>query len=220
MSPHDMDDAAIEGLVRQVSEGVEIAWQKFWRVVDPALARLVAQPRFLGPFGQREDDRRNIVVEVMARLRADSFHRLKLYLMAREQNPHLTFMTWLRVVAKRVGIDCLRAHPEYVDKRRSADPSRPGTWMHPGTLPSATRLPASRPPVTGRSTAHEMFRHAATALPELQHRALELWIQSETYRDIAEALGLGDPAEAERVVRAAIERLRRHFRDEDAGGTP
>jgi len=35
----------------------------------------------------------------MARLRAERFHRLRLYLEARAHDPRLRFTTWLRVVA-------------------------------------------------------------------------------------------------------------------------
>jgi hypothetical protein len=66
--------------------------------------------------------------------------------------------------------------------------------------------------MTNRGTAHELLQFAAGAIPEDQRRALELWAQSESFEDIARALGMGSAADAERAVRAAIERLRRRFR--------
>jgi DNA-directed RNA polymerase specialized sigma24 family protein len=208
------DEDELERLVIAAAARDEAAWQQLWAAVEPPLLRIVAQPRFLGRLGQREDDRRNIVVAVMARLRADQFHRLKLYLDARRANPRLRFISWLRVVAKRVGIDYLRAHPDYV-RRHDADASRPGAWVDAGTLPPASQLVGERPPVTNRGTARALLQFAAGAIPDEQRRALELWAQSESFEDIARVLGLATGQQAERMVRAAIERLRRRFREVD-----
>src|SRR6187397_2628924 len=116
-----LDEDEIESLVAAAATADEAAWQQLWASIEPPLLRIVAQPRFLGRLGQREDDRRNIVVDVMARLRGNDFDRLRLYLGSRKDNPQLKFMTWLRVVAKRVGIDYMRGHPDYIDRRRQAD---------------------------------------------------------------------------------------------------
>src|SRR5438552_18857796 len=102
-----VDDHEIEDLVAAASAADEAAWQRLWAAIEPPLLRIIAQPRFLGRLGGREDDRRNIVVAVMARLRADGFHRLRMYLDAKRGNPRLRFASWLRVVAKRVGLDTL-----------------------------------------------------------------------------------------------------------------
>ena len=201
----------LETLVAEAAAQDEAAWQKLWAAIEPMLLRIVAQPRFLGRLGQREDDRRNIVVAVMARLRADGFSRLRMYPEARQSNPRLRFMSWLRVVAKRVGIDYLRAHPDYV-RRHDANASRPGVWVDAKTLPPASQLFGERPPVTNRGTARELLAFAAGVIPEQQLRALELWAQSESFDDIAKALGMASAQEAEKTVRAVIERLRRRFR--------
>jgi DNA-directed RNA polymerase specialized sigma24 family protein len=206
-----IDDADLERLVVATADGDQRAWGKLWAAIEPPLSRIIAQPRFLGRLGQGEDDRRNIVVLVMERLRKDGFHRLRLYLDARRGNPRLRFMGWLRVVAKRVGIDCLRAHPEYL-RRHDDNPSEPGRWVEQKTLPPASRIGGERPPVTNRGTARELLQYAAGSVPPEQLRALTLWTESESFGDIAAALGLGGPTDAERLVRAAIERLRRHYR--------
>ncbi|HEU0033195.1 MAG TPA: hypothetical protein VFQ53_21330 [Kofleriaceae bacterium] len=207
-----MDDDELETLVVAAAGQDEAAWQQLWAAIEPPLTKIVAQPRFLGRLGQREDDRRNIVVAVMARLRADRFNRLQLYLDARATNPRLRFMSWLRVVAKRVGIDYLRSHPDYV-RRHDQGASRPGAWVDAGTLPPGSQLFGERPPVTNRGTARELLQYAAGVIPDDQLRALQLWTESESFGDIARTLGLTSPREAERIVRAAIERLRRRFRE-------
>lgn len=206
-----LDEEELETLVVAAAGRDEAAWQRLWAVIEPPLSRIIAQPRFLGRLGQREDDRRNIVVAVMARLRADQFGRLQMYLEARESNPRLRFISWLRVVAKRVGIDYLRSHPDYV-RRHDENASRPGVWVDAGTLPPASQIFGERPPVTNRGTARELLVFAAGAIPDEQRRALELWAQSESFEDIAKALKLASANDAEKMVRAAIERLRRRFR--------
>jgi DNA-directed RNA polymerase specialized sigma24 family protein len=206
-----LDEEEVELLVAAAAGRDEAAWQRLWAAIEPPLSRIIAQPRFLGRLGQREDDRRNIVVAVMARLRADQFARLQMYLDARKQNPRLRFISWLRVVAKRVGIDYLRSHPDYV-RRHDEDASRPGAWVDAGTLPPASQIFGERPPVTNRGTARELLAFAAGAMGDDQRRALELWAQCESFEDIAKTLQLASATEAEKTVRAAIERLRRRFR--------
>ncbi|MBA3460395.1 MAG: sigma-70 family RNA polymerase sigma factor [Deltaproteobacteria bacterium] len=204
-------DELIEHLVAEASTGAEAAWQGLWAAIEPPLSRIIAQPRFLGRLGQREDDRRNIVVAVMARLKTDHFARLRMYLDAKQQNPRLRFLGWLRVVAKRVGIDYLRSHPDYV-RRHDANASRPGAWVDAEELPSASQIFGDRPQYTNAGTAQELLAYAAGVIPPEQRRALELWAQSESFDEIAKQLKLPNAAAAERVVRAVIERLRRRFR--------
>jgi len=205
-----MDEEELEQVVVRSAAGDGAAWLALWSELEPWLVMVVASPRFLGRVGQREDDRANIVLEVIARLHADRFHRLRLYLETRAAQPGLKFRSWLRVVAKRVGIDYLRAHQNYIDRRRDGEASR-GRWVEAGTLPSDSKLPGERPPVTNRGTVLELLRYAAASVPEPQLSALELWTQGASFDDIARELGVSEP---EKLVRAAIERLRRRFRED------
>lgn len=214
----------LEALVLRAAAGDETAWTSLWNALEPRLQGLVRQPRVTGRLSQQEDDRRNIVVEVMARLREVDMRRLKLYLEARRQNPRLVFLPWVIVVAKRVAIDYMRGHGDYVDRRRNRNPgSAPGAWINLHTLPGDSRLVGGRPPVTNRSVAMAMLRYAYSELPADQLAALELWIVQHDYPDIAQELGLDGAGAAQRLVRAALVRLRRHFRTEkvmDPQGDP
>ncbi len=154
----------------------------------------------------------------MARLKADRFARLRMYLDAKAANLRLRFIGWLRVVAKRVGIDYLRSHPDDV-RHHDTGASRPGRWIDAEELPPASQLFGGRPRVTDIGTANELLAYAARAIPDEQRRALEPWAQSESFEDIAKALGLTSANAAERVVRAVIERLRRRFRDAENRAT-
>jgi DNA-directed RNA polymerase specialized sigma24 family protein len=199
----------IEGLVRDVLAGDEAAWKRLWQAVEPRLYALLRRPHLLGRLSQSEDDCRNIVVEVMARLRADGYARLAQFAAARRASPALPFLGWLFVVAKRVAVDYLRAHETYVDRRHVDDASTPGAWRDLDALPADTQLPAARPPVTARGTAHELLAYADTDLPLEQRSALAAWLEGATFAEIADG---GDAKEAERRVRAALERIRRRFR--------
>ena len=55
------EEQELEALVVAVAGANEVAWQQLWRMIEPPLLRIIAQPQFLARLGQREDDRRNIV---------------------------------------------------------------------------------------------------------------------------------------------------------------
>jgi DNA-directed RNA polymerase specialized sigma24 family protein len=206
-----VSDSDIETLVTAVIDGDELAWQRLWKALEPMLLRMLAQPQVFGRLSQREDDRRDVVVSVMARLRADDFHRLRLYGEAKRANADLRFTTWLRVVAKRVGIDHIRAHPEWV-RRSEPDASAPGRWVAPETLPPPSRIGGARPAMTNHQAAREVIEQARGAVDETQLRALELWSAGESFEDIAATIDLADAGQAQKIVRAAIERVRRRCR--------
>ncbi len=124
-------------------------------------------------------------------------------------------MSWLRVVAKRVGIDYMRTHPEYL-RRYDAGASRPGAWVDPKTLPPASQIAGEPPAMTTRGTARELLAYAAGVVSSEARQALELWTQGNGFGDIARILGLASGDEAERMIRTVVERLRRRFR-EDGG---
>jgi DNA-directed RNA polymerase specialized sigma24 family protein len=200
----------IDALVERTLAGDGEAWQELWQTVEPTLYATLRRPRLLGRLSQSEDDCRNIVVEVMGRLRAGDFSRLQQYVAAKRQNAALPFMGWLVVVAKRVAIDYLRAVDTYIDRRHMKDASSPGAWREVVSLPNDSQLPGARPPVTGRSTAHELLAFAGADLPEVQRAALSAWLEGAGFEEIAAG---GDPREPAKQVRAALERIRRRFRE-------
>lgn len=205
-------------LVARVCKGDEAAWQTFWNWLDPRLEALLRRPRFLARLAQRDDDRRAVVLAVMTKLRADGFRRLKVFLASPNLAGEQHLMAWLAVVAKRVGIDHLRAHPDYLDQRRAPVQAGPaGAWIEAESLPSESRLPGVRPPITALGTAAQMLEYARRTLPESQRRAIELWVQGLDPNEIAAALGIVSPVEAEHLLRAAVMRLRRQFRSARRG---
>ena len=192
----------LEDVVASAASGDEQAWQDLWTLLAPRLAGTLRRARLYGPTWRREDEIRDTLVAVMARLREDRFRRLNVYLEARCADPELGFLRWVRVLARRVAIDRLRA---------TLGGRRP-RWTEPVEL-LPDKLPCGRGPVTNRIAAGQILRYAIRALSEPQRRALEMWAGHGDRVDIALSLGLGDPGDVDRLVRAAVGRLRRHFRD-------
>jgi DNA-directed RNA polymerase specialized sigma24 family protein len=207
-------DADFDSLIDGAVQGDANAWGRLWTELEPMLERLARSPRVTGRLSGDEDECRNIVVEVMSRLRDDDFRRLRLYQNARHERPDLTFKPWITVVAKRVAVDYIRGHGEYIDRRRSHNPeSAPGRWVQPRTLPGDSRLHGLRPAMTNHGAAMTMLRYAYRKLPEDQLAALEQWITGAGFDAIASTQELDSSGAAEKLVRAALRRLRRHFRE-------
>jgi len=207
-------DAEVEALVDRIVAGDETAWPLLWRRVESKLLATLRRPYFIGSLSQREDDCRNIVVEVMARLRANDYARLRTYAETRRRKPDIVFMAWLLVVAKRVAIDYMRAHEDYEDRRRQRDASTPGKWRVLETLVADSKAPGARPSITNDATVHEILETART-LPAPQLAALTAWLAGHDYAEIAMAQSLPSAKDAERAVRAALASLRRRVREED-----
>jgi DNA-directed RNA polymerase specialized sigma24 family protein len=204
----------VEELVAKAATGDEEAWSALWLYAEPMLLRLARSPRVSGKMSESEDDCRNVVVEVMARLRDAEFRRLKLYLERRAHKPDLTFEPWLRVVARRVTIDYMRGLGEYIDRRRSRNPgSAAGMWVHQTSLTSTSRLHGVRPAITNQDAAMKMVHFAYNELPADQIDALGRWIVGDRFAKIAEGMQLDGADDAKKLVRAALQRLRREFRD-------
>ena len=161
-----------------------------------------------------EDEVRNILVTVIEKLQADDYRRLKTYL--EQDSKRGGFPAWLAVVTRRIAIDYMRAHPDFIDRRKELEASAAGAWILPGELPSNSQLGGHRPPVTNRGSALTLLRFAYESLPEDQMKALEMWILNTDYKEMASTLGLESGKDANKVVRAALERLRRKFRGTDS----
>jgi hypothetical protein len=73
---------------------------------------------------------------------------------------------------------------------------------------------AYRPLMTHAQLARELLDHAAHVLDPAQFRALRCWMEGASFHELAAELGLVAPRDAEKVVRAAIARLRRQFGDQ------
>jgi DNA-directed RNA polymerase specialized sigma24 family protein len=207
----------IDSLIARVCCGDEQAWKVLWQHLDLQLDSLIRRRSLLGRLSQNEDERRGVILAVMSKLRQDEFRRLRLYTDEKKRNDKLSLLAWLSVVTRNAAVDYVRSHPDYVPTGPRRDSGRPGGVASCLPLPSTSRGPAMRPPVTVLGTAGELLEYARRELPQSQRRALELWLAGHSNADIADALGVTDEDEAERTVRAAVERLRRKFRSTSGG---
>lgn len=208
-----MPDVEAEALILRVLDGDEHAWRLLCQLVEPRLMTTFRRPSFLGRLSDSEDDCRTILANVMARLRESDFARLRTWQQAGGSSERPPFIAWLLVVAKRVAMDHLGAHDEHVDRRGEPRATRPGVWRALDTLIADSRVPGARRHITDDATAHEILARAAD-LPAPQRDALGAWLNGESYAEIALAHTLDDERGAERAVRAALERLRRQFRED------
>lgn len=217
---HERSEDELASLASQAAEGDPDAWRALWTALDSRLESLVRQRRLLGGLSQNEDDRREVVLRVMGRLQQDGFRRLRLFVRQRNDSPGLSLVAWLTVVARNAAIDYLRAHPDFLASRSRQAARHRGTVADILTLPPPSRGPGLRPPVTAGGTARQLLEYAGRELPEFQCRSLELWVTGHSASDIAQTTGLATAEEAERSVRAALEKLRRHFRADSTHQEP
>jgi DNA-directed RNA polymerase specialized sigma24 family protein len=208
----EMRPSTLERLVDDVLAGDLAAWKTLWHALAPKLDAMLRRPGFFGRLAEHEDHRANVVLEVMARLANEDHARLRRYDEARRESPRLTLLAWLTIVLKRVAIDYMRTLPEYIDRRRDPTATSPGAWRRVGTLPSDSRLRRTAPSPSGRAAGQELLALAGTVLDDAQRPALAAWLEGASFDEIAATLACA-PGDAEKRVRAAVQRLRRHLRD-------
>lgn len=197
----------IEPLVRRTLAGEQGAWRELWRALDPTIDAFAARYGALGRVAVRDDTRRDIVVGVMGSLRADGFSRLKRFreaLLRRDGSAR----GLLALTTRRTALNHARAHAENL--RGRGDNERGWAQLLPlqeelaDALPISIRAPQAMDVLT-------MNAYARTNLPATTYDALRLWLVGESFTEIAAALGLGEPEDAQLLVRAAVNHLRRRF---------
>lgn len=193
-------------LAARVLGGDARAWHAFWQRVEPRVWALTGRWQITGPLCRSADDRREIVLRVMARLREGGFRRLRAFAQSPGGRSEAALGAWLHTVATRVAVDYARAHPEHVGR---SDKAR---WVK---LVPIDDVP---PPLTDQdlaahTTVLRLLERARDELSVQQLSALSLWLDGESNETLAERLGVATPAEAQRVLRAALKRLRDRYRE-------
>lgn len=210
----DQPILAAEGLARRAAAGEAGAFQELMAALWAPCFGLVRSSRAMRGLSKNEDDARDVVTRVMARLERDSCWALGLYSEWRERHPDKTFADWFKITVANVVRDFAR-------ERRGTDRRRvPGELSKKRLLNDfAVSLPldalGTRPPMTDAQTARQLLEFARERLPERQLDALEAWLQGADYASIAAAQELSGPDAAKKLVRAAVAVVRRHF-----GGEP
>ena len=208
-------DTALVDLARRVADGAEQAWRELWVAIEPTLWAVTGKWRIVGPLSEREDDRRNIVLVVMERLRDDRFRRVRSFLESLGRRGEGSFRAWVATVAAHTAIDYVRTHAEYSNVRRApgAPESAGSRWVRLDPMPESG--PAAGGPSSQElarvTSALVLLERAKHLLRQEQLDALRLWLEDHDHAEIAERLELPGAAEADKLVRSALKRLRDRY---------
>jgi len=202
--------AELASLLPRVLAGEARAWHELWREIEPLVWGVSGKWQVAGPLCRQSDERREIVLRVMERLREGDFRRLRVFAASTGAGSEAAFRAWLTTVATRVAIDRQRAHPEQMDPRGRIGNER---WAKLVSLDDAPPL-VHEGDLHGRATALQLLERARQELSVQQLTALCLWLDGVGFEAIAARLSLDDDRAALRVLRAALKRLRDRYRNE------
>lgn len=163
--------------------------------------------------------RRVDVSDVVQDVLVEANRRLQDYLA----NPAMAFHLWLRQIAKDRIIDAHRRHR--VSAKRSIDREQPNASPGPvdqSTLDLAAQLCDRELTPAAAATQRELAVHIQAAIELLDGPNREIILMRHyeqlSNQEIAEALGLTEPAASMRYLRA-LKRLRKLLESNDQAGT-
>jgi len=208
----DADLAALAAYVPRVVGGDAAAWKELVGRLEPHLIPLLRRSRALGPLRHSIDDCRAVMVSVLERLSKESYRGLRLFQPWADANPGKDFGDWIRIVTANIARD-------HVSARLGGAAGSDDVPLNKRMLNTlASLLPADddyrlafRPSMTNVQLARELLEYAARSLERTQLGALRRWMDGASFDEIAGELGLAAPRDADKLVRAALARLRRHF---------
>jgi hypothetical protein len=209
----DSNLATLAAYVPRIVGGDGTAWKQFVAELEPLLIQLLRRSRTLGPMRHNVDDCRAVMISVLERLKKDDYRGLRLYEPWVDANPGKDFGDWIRIVTVNLARD-------HVSSRLGAaahgDDEAPLNKRMLNTL--ASLLPgdddhrlAFRPLMTNAQVARELLEYAVRELDPKQLVALRRWMDGASFAEVATELGLAAPRDADKLVRAALARLRRRF---------
>lgn len=153
---------------------------------------------------------------MLERLQEDDYRGLRLFQPWADANPGKDFGDWSRIVTVNLARDYVSSRLGFAER---GDDKAPLNKRMLNTL--ASLLPgnddhrlAFRPLMTHAQLARELLEYAARSLDPARFRALRRWMDGASFADLAAELGLAAPQDADKLVRAALARLHRHFGDQ------
>jgi DNA-directed RNA polymerase specialized sigma24 family protein len=197
----EIDEALLEPIVARAIDGDVRAWQQTWLALDPVIERIAGRRRVTGRLADREDERRDVVVRVMEKLRANEgrlLRELHRWLQRRDGS----FRPWFWKVVRNVAVSFARAHSERLAREGDV------RWAEHVEVPE--ELPDDRLDPLQVAAVHEILAFAACNLRPVQLAAIRLRMAGEDDESIARELRLSGPEAAARTVRSGLKRLRSH----------
>jgi len=198
--------------VPRVVAGDVSAWKELVVQLEAHLMQLLRRSRTLGPLRHNVDDCRAVMISVLERLSKDDFRGLRLFQPWVEAHPGKDFGDWIRIVTVNIARDHVSARLGEAGRSGGSDVNKRMLNTLASLLPADDdhRL-AFRPAMTDVQMARELLEYAARSLEATQLRALRRWMDGASHDELARELGLATPRDADKLVRAALARLRRHF---------
>jgi hypothetical protein len=208
--------ATLAAYVPRVVGGDGAAWRELVTRLEPLLIELLRRSRTLGPMRHNVDDCRAVMISVLERLSKDDYRGLRLFRPWADAHPGKDFGDWIRIVTVNLARDHVSSRLGVAERAADDVP------LNKRMLNSlASRLPGGdeerigfRPSMTQLQLSRELLEYAARALDPDQFRALRRWMDGASFAELADELGLAAPRDADKLVRAALARLRRHFGDQ------
>jgi DNA-directed RNA polymerase specialized sigma24 family protein len=187
------------------------AWHELAAQLEPLLLQLLRRSRTLGPLRRSVDDCRAVMISVLERLQKDDYRGLRLFEPWAAANPGKDFGDWIRTVTINIARDHISSRLGGA-ARGTDEPNKRMLNTLASLLPDGDdyRL-AFRPSMTHVQLARELLEYAARTLDPAQLLALRRWIDGGSFDEIAAELGVATPRDADKLVRAALAKLRRHF---------
>jgi hypothetical protein len=203
--------------IPRVVEGDISAWQELVQQLEPLLLQLLRRSRTLGPLRSSLDDCRAVMISVLERLQKDDYRGLRLFRPWVDANPGKDFGDWIRIVTINIARDHVSSRLGDA-ARGTAEPNKRMLNTLASLLPDGDdhRL-AFRPSMTHVQLARELLEYAERHLDPAQFLAMRRWIDGASFDEVAAELGLATPRDADKLVRAALAKLRRHFGDQTDG---
>ncbi|HEU4732232.1 MAG TPA: hypothetical protein VFT22_30265 [Kofleriaceae bacterium] len=196
-------------ILRQVLRGDQVAWMRLFSRHGPVVERIARTNRSMGSYRESEDDVRNVMTRVFERLRRDDYRALRTFYGWRDQNPNKTFPDWLTIVT----VNVIR---NYISAKLGAR-NKGGTSIKQLINTLADALPpdggklSTRPHITTKEAAQRILEFARDHLANDQFSVLAAWLAGTSFGDMVSEIQLTDAKTAERLLRAALARLRRQF---------
>jgi RNA polymerase sigma factor (sigma-70 family) len=208
--PMSESSAAIDAtLVDAVIAGDPDAWQRLVLQLHEAAEGWVARRH-----RKRDVDfRRAVALRVVERVSGNEFRALRGFLETRERYPGLAFDAWIFSLIRNSAVDELRALPEF--QRRQERGERKLVALPHVALDESHGWGDDARQVRRAIEVRRILRWIHDPnFPGDQRRAILLWLDGNGRQEIADNLSCS-AEKAERLLRAARQRLRRQFE-----GTP